>query len=376
MDFILIIGVFQAMLMAALVISKKNKSLSDYFLTLLFLVQGLTIFLSFMEFYNRSHNYPYPAFISTSPPLIFLHGPLLWFYIKALTSQRFSFRPVYLLHFLPFTLVALAMSFSIFLLPAAQKIEIDRNVTFQNDWLYPAVLAGVALFTQGYFIWGLLLLKRYRKKIKGYFSKLEDVDLRWLRFFLFLSVGIYAFNSLMYIFDYAFDLLPYGAMQLTAFVVASVFILVLGFYGVRQGSVFVTRQVQLDLEKASEEAFSSEKLETGEEQFIRRLLDFMKDEKPFLDPELTIARLADLLGTGPERLSSILNKRLNKNFFDFVNHYRVEEFKNLAQDPANSKLSIMGVAWDSGFNSKATFNRVFKQLTGITPGQYRQQVSK
>lgn len=365
-----------ALLMAALVISKENKSLSDYLLSILFLAQGFTIFLSFMEFYNRSNNYPFPAFISTSTPLIFLHGPLLWFYIKSLTSQRFRFQPVYLLHFLPFTLVILAMLFSIFLLPAEQKMEIDRNLTFQKDLLYPAVLVSVALFTQGYFVWGLLLLKRYRKKIKAYFSKLEDVDLQWLRFFLFLSVGIYAFNSLMYIFDYAFGLLPYGSMQLTAFVAASVFILVLGFYGLRQGNVFVTRNVKFDLEKASDEAFSSDKLETGEEQFIRRLLDFMKDEKPYLDPELTIARLADLLGTGPERLSAILNGRLNKNFFDFVNHYRVEEYKKQVLDPSNSKLSLLGIAWDCGFNSKATFNRVFKQLTGKTPGEYRQQVSK
>jgi len=375
MEFILIIGVFQALFMAALVISKKNKTLSDFFLTALFLVVGLNIFMSFMEFYNRAHDYPYPAFINTSPPLIFLHGPLLWFYIKSLTSQHFRFRPVYLLHFLPFFLVILGLSLNLYFLSAEQKIEIDRHAAFQKDWLYPAVLAGVALFSQGYFVWGLLLLKQYRKKIKGYFSKLEDVDLRWLRFFLFLSVATYGFNSLMYILDYAFNLLPYGAMHLTAFVVASLFILVLGFYGLRQGNIFVSREIKIDLNRALEISFSSEKLETSEEQFIQKLLDFMKAEKPFLDPELTIARLADLLGSGPERLSAILNGRLNKNFFDFVNHYRVEEYKKQVLNPSNSKLSLLGIAWDCGFNSKATFNRVFKQLTGNTPGEYRQQVS-
>ena len=376
MEVILVIGVFQALFMGLLVLSKRGKGSGDYFLSVLLLVQGLTIFLSWMEAYNRSHGYPHPHFIHTSTPLIFLHGPLLWLYVKSLTTQHFRFRPVYVLHFLPFLLVVLGLAFSMYVKPADQKILLDQNERFQGDWLYPAVLAGVALFTQGYFVWGLWLLKQYRQRIKGYFSRLENIDLQWLRFFLFLSIGIYAVNSLMYILDYAFDLLPYALMQLTAFVLASVFILVLGFYGLRQGNIFVARQVVMDLDHSPQEPFLPEKLENAEEQFIQRLLAFMKEEKPFLDPELTIARLAERLKVGPEYLSSILNSRLNQNFFDFVNHHRVEAFKKKVQDPASDRLSLLGIAWDCGFNSKATFNRVFKNLTGVTPGAYRQQVLK
>ena len=374
MEIILVIGVFQALFMGLLVLSKRGKGAGDYFLSLLLLMQGLTIFLSWMDAFNRSHGYPYPNFIHTSTPLIFLHGPLLWLYVKSLTTQHFRFRPVYLLHFLPFLLAVLALTFSTYSKPADQKILLDQSESFQGNWLYPAVLVGVALFTQGYFVGGLWLLKQYRRRIKGYFSRLEDIDLQWLRFFLFLSIGIYAVNSLMYLLDYAFDLLPYALMQLTAFVLASVFILVLGFYGLRQGNIFVARQVALDLDKAPQERFQAGNLEDAEEQFIGRLLAFMKEEKPYLDPELTIARLAGRLEVGPEYLSSILNSRLNQSFFDFVNHHRVEAFKRQVQDPESDRLSLLGIAWDCGFNSKATFNRVFKNLTGMTPGAYRQQV--
>jgi AraC-like DNA-binding protein len=104
--------------------------------------------------------------------------------------------------------------------------------------------------------------------------------------------------------------------------------------------------------------------------FVDRLFSFMKSEKPHLNPELTLSLLADQLKTSPDYLSSILNGNLNKNFFDFVNHYRIEEFKMICKSQKNQNITIMGMAWDAGFNSKATFNRVFKKTTGITPGEF------
>jgi AraC-like DNA-binding protein len=102
----------------------------------------------------------------------------------------------------------------------------------------------------------------------------------------------------------------------------------------------------------------------------------MKEEKPHLNPDLTVARLGELMNMSAENLSALLNGRLNMNFFDFANHYRVEEFKQMCQNPDNKNYSIMGMAYDCGFNSKATFNRVFKKMINQTPGEYLKQVSK
>jgi AraC-like DNA-binding protein len=76
---------------------------------------------------------------------------------------------------------------------------------------------------------------------------------------------------------------------------------------------------------------------------------------------------------GPDKLSSVLNSRIKRNFFDFVNYYRIEEFKWVSKQAASKNITIMGMAWDAGFNSKATFNRVFKKVTGLTPGEYINQ---
>lgn len=102
----------------------------------------------------------------------------------------------------------------------------------------------------------------------------------------------------------------------------------------------------------------------------------MQEKKPHHDPDLTLAGLSQLLGVQPEYLSRILNRKIGMHFFDFVNHYRIEDFKALCREKRFSKYTLLGMAYDCGFNSKATFNRVFKNATGLTPGDYAQSVKE
>ena len=97
----------------------------------------------------------------------------------------------------------------------------------------------------------------------------------------------------------------------------------------------------------------------------------MSTSKPFLDSELTLPQLAKELNISSHSLSQILNDRLGYNFFDFINQYRVEEVKARLDDPKFENLTLLGIALDSGFNSKSAFNRVFKSFTGLTPSQYK-----
>jgi AraC-like DNA-binding protein len=96
----------------------------------------------------------------------------------------------------------------------------------------------------------------------------------------------------------------------------------------------------------------------------------MQDEQPYLDPGLSLRGLADLVGIHPNKLSWLINQKMNKNFNEFVNHYRVEHFKRLAGDPDNAHISLIGLAYESGFNSKTVFNTYFKKETGRTPSAY------
>ncbi len=106
------------------------------------------------------------------------------------------------------------------------------------------------------------------------------------------------------------------------------------------------------------------------------LTEFMKQQRPYLDPEVTIAVLSAQLKVKPEFLSEILNAVLKQNFFDFINKYRIGEFKNKCLKASNRHLSIVGMAYECGFNSKAAFYRAFKKFEGISPSAYISQVSQ
>jgi AraC-like DNA-binding protein len=97
----------------------------------------------------------------------------------------------------------------------------------------------------------------------------------------------------------------------------------------------------------------------------------MENEKLYLDPELHITSVAIHMKMHTHQLSKLINIKLQKNFFEFVNEYRVKEFKKLVANPRNKHISLLGLAMDAGFNSKASFNRIFKNSTGLTPSEFK-----
>ncbi|MCB0638340.1 MAG: helix-turn-helix domain-containing protein [Lewinella sp.] len=106
------------------------------------------------------------------------------------------------------------------------------------------------------------------------------------------------------------------------------------------------------------------------ETFADKLLQFVQEETPYLNPSLSLRSLAEQVQIHPNQLSWLLNQHLGKNFNEFINHYRVEYFKGLATDPANAHISLLGLAYESGFNSKTVFNTYFKKEVGMTPGAF------
>ena len=104
---------------------------------------------------------------------------------------------------------------------------------------------------------------------------------------------------------------------------------------------------------------------------INRLKSHMETEKPFLDDSLSIYDLASQVGMPARDLSILINHKLNRHFFDFVNGYRIELAKEMLGDPARKKLTVLEILYHVGFNSKSSFNTVFRKQTGLTPTEYR-----
>jgi AraC-like DNA-binding protein len=367
---ILIIAAFQAFLLAFLLFAKKQKGREDYILSGYFLVSAITILLAYFEIVNRNNGFPYPWLTNTSVPPIMLLGPLIWLYVKSLTKQNFRLKWIYSLLLVPFVFVLTLFIVKFYILSVAEKISVDSTESFRSDYVFPLVSSLIAISNIGYTTWGIALIERYRKNIKAYFSHTDSIDLAWLKFFLVSTLISYIAISGLYMADAFVGIMDYNSLQVLGYGIVSVFVMILGFYGLKNGSVFSSHQVNVDVEPKLNVGEIAAPLSDDEQQFVGKLLAEMNEKKYYQNPEITLARLSEDLKVTPDYLSGILNGRLNMNFFDFINHYRIEEFKKRCKDPQYKNLTLIAIAYDCGFNSKATFNRVFKKNVGSTPGEY------
>lgn len=136
-------------------------------------------------------------------------------------------------------------------------------------------------------------------------------------------------------------------------------------------------EFQNQIFKTSETKNKSKKKELLDQDSIKkysdRLLTYVQEKEPYLDSNLSLRSLAEQIDIHPNQLSWLLNESIGKNFNEFINQYRFETFKTIVQNPENANLTIEGLAYDSGFNSKTVFNTYFKKETGLTPKQFLKQ---
>ena len=137
-------------------------------------------------------------------------------------------------------------------------------------------------------------------------------------------------------------------------------------------------ETQEELKQISEELdskYASSSLDDADlESYSRQIKEVMESEKPYLDNELSIRKLASMLDMQPHHLSQVINSSFDMNFYTFINNYRIEEVIKLMKDPDRQHHTILAIAYDSGFKSKSSFNTIFKKMTGKTPSEYRDQL--
>lgn len=373
MKTVLLIGVFQSLFFIMLILQKKNKALHDYILA------GWLLYLGFMigiyAFYSEELFDRIPHWINSYISLLMLHGPFLYFYTLALLSKRSQLTGYKtLLHFLPliFFNVYLVIAFNI--PPIAQNIRLDYvNSGIKLPWLYVVFLSATALSGPVYIMGVMQVLNKHQLTIVNNYSNLENINLSWL-WKLVIAFGavwigliVFAFiHHLMFLFTR--DFCTNGL-----FLSLTVFVLLVGYFGLRQSVII--QPYTLSKEEAGQKsgmryAGSGLRKETGL-GLMKKLETYMEKTKPYLDPELTLQQLADQVEIPLHQLSQIINVFSNQNFFDYINSYRIKEVKRKMTDPDFDDYSLLGLALDSGFNSKSAFNRYFKKATGITPRDYR-----
>jgi AraC-like DNA-binding protein len=160
------------------------------------------------------------------------------------------------------------------------------------------------------------------------------------------------------------------------FLSLSVFVILIGYFGLKQKVIFSSEILIVAGEDTKVQTrYAGSRLSDSEaKQYTEKLKDYMKSAKPYLNPDLSLPQLATELNISSHYLSQVINEQFNLNFFDFVNRYRVEAFKEKVINPEFRNYSLLGIAFECGFNSKSAFNRIFKQNTGITPSQFKKDI--
>lgn len=309
-----------------------------------------------------------PRLVLLPDIIYFTYAPLMYFYVQALLSihprlpfsKRVSFIPAGLLFLCYLPMLALdAQTFS-------DKI-VNREY---HGWF--ALVGGVALaYNAFYWIRSLRVLQAYTRKMEhtqsfdqGHYFLNSLLTLNATCMFAWLAA--YVIGTIGYFLDWNHVPASDTAIDITWVLFAGTPFLV-AYFAVSEPELFRKTEVP-------EKYKYSNLTDESASRMKNKLNDLMVDQKPFLNPKLTLLELAEMLETNTNTLSRVINEGYGCNFYDYVNKYRIEEFKKLVNQDNYKNLTFLGIAYEVGFNSKTTFNRAFKKLEGITPREYYREV--
>jgi AraC-like DNA-binding protein len=371
MEYIFLIAAFNAFFFSILLIQKKPGATHDKIL--IFWLVYLGFFTGvYGLFYNQLFS-DFPLLSASFISLLLLHGPFLYLYLASLTRHTKILPARVVLHFIPFILFNLYLLISMFFPETSARIRLDHSIEYGHaPLLFNFFLFITALSGPFYFLLAVRLFKKLDVRILRNFSSPKNSDLAWLRALVYIFGAVWTSLMLFAALHHVFQLFSWMFCTHGLTLSLSGFILLVGYFGLRQKEIFHAA-LDYDLSNSTGKAkYASTGLSAENvQQTGDRLKALMKTDKPFLNPELSLPQLSEMLDVPAYQLSQVINSNFNQNYFDFVNAYRVEEVKIKICDPAFGHLSMLGIAFESGFNSKSAFNRIFKKTTGITPTQYR-----
>lgn len=363
-------GIVVSVYLLLLLLVKPQKTTADKILTTWQFLA--TLHLGYLYLFVTRTFKEVPGVLGWELPLPFIHGPFLYLYILYLThQQKHKYRWIW--HFLPF-FVNYLLWIPLLAMSPRKKLSIYEQGIIQYKDIIIANNIAIILSGAAYVIASLVLLSRHRKNITGQFSNTDKITLNWLRY-LIGGIGVIWFFVAFY------------RTGQSLYISVSVFIFLLGFFGIRQIGIFNNRPqpeavpenkvtgiaihgVSSPSASEPEKYEKSSLTETTAVEINQRLNERMLREQWYKNPELTLGDVAQKLEVHPSILSQVINSKEQKSFYDYINSLRVEEFKRIVADPKNQNYTLLSLAFECGFNSKSSFNRNFKKFTGHSPSDY------
>jgi len=371
MDAILYIGISQTLFIGILIAVKRPRMMANKILAAWLFIICIEMIIVLL---NETMAELYPIKI-----LPYTYGPLLLLYAKWMTSEKPQFDTRYLWHFSPFIIFLIASLVFIdepVMHGTSGFLVIDRFVSFR-------IIYAITFFISisAYSVATFVVIHRHQKRLKELVSYSSGkITLQWL---LGLSITFYSGYVIMFIFggiDILTGFMPFDPYELS-FISLTLLTFLFGVFGFNQPSIFeeVVRYKKQD-EPGEKESDPKKYQRSGLRQkdvadYVNKIRKYMVIEKPYLDRELTIYNLSEQLKISRHILSEVINVHMGMNFYNLVNEYRVNEVKERMKGEDMKHLTILAIAFDSGFNSKSSFNTIFKEKTGQTPSEYLDELS-
>jgi len=309
---------------------------------------------------------PVPLLHLIDDGFFFLYGPVLYFYVQGVVYRDFKFTSKDALHLIPYLGYTIYLIYHLIIIDLGAQSVVAEKVDSADlpAWMYLAsMFIYIHVLSYLWINWRILL--RYQSIIKDKFSSIDQINLGWLSFMIKTFAGITViamFHNLVPVFGNVF--IQYSSLIL---------LLIVMFFFINRVLVKALNQPAIFSGIALEETekYAASNLQQDAiENYKAQLEKLMLDEKLYLNAELTSQELAEQMNISSKKLSQVINQGFNKNFFDFVNTYRCEEVKQILRGP-DKKMTIIEAMYQSGFNSKSSFNKEFKKLTGQTPSEFK-----
>ena len=344
-------GIAQGFLLAIFYQNHKNRR-SHFLLSLLLIDFSLIVFRTQYLIQHAYARIGTPFFLHG--PFIFLLGPFLFFYLRGIVIQDSAITRKDLKHFGVF-IAFIALVIPLYFLGKESTYSISLQRFIGSPWIFLTLQFGY------YLILARGLIRVHKKNISEKFSNVEGMDVSWVNLIIWIFILIFIFITI------ATPWLIHGfnfyAYRTTSAVFFSLILFFIAYKGIKQ---------RIPVESVSNSVNNQDVADS--ETIIRlteKLMSHMEMNKPFLNPELTLTDLAQQVSISRNQLSQVINTGVGDNFYNFINKYRIEEVKELIKNDGAKQYTILSLANDAGFNSKSSFNNIFKKMTGLTPSEYR-----
>jgi len=376
MKFLVLIGAVQGLFLSLALFFKKEKH--GKFLSLFLFLFTIELFTEFLAIDVKSKAdltyFNIPVFLFENA-IFLLYGPVFYFYVSFITAEKEKLRRKDLLHFIPFILFFLFLS-GFFIYIAATGIEnLKESKETKGEIIFSAIV-NITFYLQVlvYIYFSRRSMNNYKKRILQNFSDIHKISCRWLSILIYAISFVWAATFFSTLCSIAINETASNIAINVFFVAVVIMFFSIGYFVLLMPDVYGKIHSEFKEDSVKNEKYKKNFIEVKKKrEYIANINKALQEDKLYLESEITIRQFSESTGIPAHHLSQVLNDAFGKNFYTFINEFRIEYAAKLLSE--NPSANILSVCFQSGFNSKSVFNDVFKKFKGFTPSEFREKFS-